>query len=74
MLVTHYFVIQLVSVFSVVFLYVQSVFIYLLTYEVNKLRYLKLYLLKGEKSSSAEMEIVFSELLLFGKEEISDEK
>ena len=38
----------------------QSNLINLLTYQINKLRRLKIFLLKGEKSLSAEMEIVFT--------------
>ena len=37
-----------------------SLFSYLLTYQIDKLRRLKIFLLKGEKSLSAEMEIVFT--------------
>ena len=45
------------------YLYMYSLFLYLKTYLINKLR-LKIYLLKGEKSLSAEMEIIFTELML----------
>ena len=50
------------------YLCMYSLFSYLLTcYIKKKLRRLKIYLLKGEKSSSAEMDIVFTELLLAGR-------
>ena len=45
------------------YLYMYSLFLYLQTYLINKLR-LKIYLLKGEKSLSAEMEIIFTKLML----------
>ena len=40
-----------------------GLFLYLLTYLIDKLR-LKIYFLKGEKSLSAGMEIIFTELML----------
>ena len=45
------------------YIYMYGLFLYLQTYFINKLR-LKIYLLKGEKSLSAEMEIIFTELML----------
>ena len=45
------------------YIYMYGLFLYFLTYFINKLR-LKIYLLKGEKSLSAEMEIIFTELML----------
>ena len=45
------------------YIYIYGLFLYLQTYFINKLR-LKIYLLKGEKSLSAEMEIIFTELML----------
>ena len=45
------------------YVYMYGLFLYLQTYFINKLR-LKIYLLKGEKSLSAEMEIIFTELIL----------
>ena len=42
-----------------------SLLSYLLTCLINKLRRLKLYVLKGEKSLLAEMVIVFTQLLVF---------
>ena len=45
-------------------LYMYSLFLYLLTYLINKLRRLKVYFFKGEKSLSAVMEIIFTELML----------
>ena len=45
------------------YVYMYGLFLYLQTYFINKLR-LKIYLLKGEKSLSAEMEIIFTELML----------
>ena len=45
------------------FIYRQLVFIFL-TYLMNKLRRLKIYLLQGEKLLSTEMEIISTELLL----------
>ena len=42
---------------------VNSLFLYLLTYYIDKLRRLKIHLPKGEMSLSAEMEIFFTELL-----------
>ena len=45
------------------YLYMYGLFLYLQTYLIDKLR-LKIYLLKGEKSLSAEMEIIFTELML----------
>ena len=39
------------------YLYMYGLFLYLLTY-------MKIYFLKGEKSLSAEMEIIFTELML----------
>ena len=45
------------------YIYMYGLFLYLKTYFINKLR-LKIYLLKGEKSLSAEMEIIFTELML----------
>ena len=48
-------------------MYVQPVFICVNVLHKKKLRRLKIYLLKGEKSSSAEMDIVFTELLLAGR-------
>ena len=48
-------------------MYVQPVFIFVNVLHKKKLRRLKIYLLKGEKSSSAEMDIVFTELLLAGR-------
>ena len=45
------------------YFYMYGLFLYLQTYLINKLR-LKIYLLKGEKSLSAEMEIIFTELML----------
>ena len=47
-------------------MYVQPLFIFVNVLHKKKLR-LKIYLLKGEKSSSAEMDIVFTELLLAGR-------
>ena len=46
------------------YLYFYSLFLYLLTHLINKLRRLKIYFLKGEKSLSAEIETVFTELML----------
>ena len=43
-----------------------GLFLYLQTYLINKLR-LKIYVLKGEKSLSAEMEIIFTKLMLTEK-------
>ena len=40
-----------------------GLFLHLLKYLIDKLR-LKIYFLKGEKSLSAEMEIIFTELML----------
>ena len=40
-----------------------GLFLYFLTYLIDKLRF-KIYFLKGEKSLSAEMEIIFTELML----------
>ena len=45
------------------YIYMYGLFLYWQTYFINKLR-LKIYLLKGEKSLSAEMEIIFTELML----------
>ena len=45
------------------YLYMYSLFLYLLTYLIDKLR-LKIYFLKGGKSLSAEMEIIFTKLIL----------
>ena len=39
-------------------------FLHLLTYLINKLQWLKIYVLKGDILFSAKMEIVFTELLL----------
>ena len=41
------------------YLYMYSLFSYLLTNWINELQRLKINLLKGEKSLSAEMEIVY---------------
>ena len=43
-----------------------GLFLNFLTYLINKLR-LKIYFLKGEKSLLAEMEIIFTELMLTEK-------
>ena len=43
-----------------------GLFLYFLTYLIDKLRF-KIYFLKGEKSLSAEMEIIFTELMLTEK-------
>ena len=48
------------------YIYMYGLFLYWQTYFINKLR-LKIYLLKGEKSLSAEMEIIFTELMLTEK-------
>ena len=48
---------------SQLYLYMCGLFLYLQTYLINKLR-LQIYFLKGEKSLSAEMEIIFTELML----------
>ena len=45
------------------YLYMYSLFLYLLTYLIDKLR-LKIYFLEGGKSLSAEMEIIFTKLIL----------
>ena len=45
------------------YLNMYGLFLYLQTYLINKLR-LKIYLLIGEKSLSAEMEIIFTKLML----------
>ena len=45
-------------------LYMYSLFLYLLTYLINKLQRLKVYFFKGKKSLSAVMEIIFTELML----------
>ena len=54
-------------------LYMYSLFLYLLTYLINKLRRLKVYFLKGEKSLSAVMEIIFYRADAHRKDKISDE-
>ena len=41
-----------------------SLFLYLATYLLDKLLRLKIHLLEGKRSLSAEMEIIFTELLL----------
>ena len=43
-----------------------GLFLYFLTYLIDKLRF-KIYFLIGEKSLSAEMEIIFTELMLTEK-------
>ena len=45
------------------YIYMYGLFLYWQTNFINKLR-LEIYLLEGEKSLSAEMEIIFTELML----------
>ena len=45
-----------------------------MTYLIDKLRRLKIYLLKGEKSLSADMETIFYRAVALSKDEISEDE
>ena len=62
-----------INPFQFQFTCVQPVFL-LVTSFINKLWLLEMYLLKGERSLSEETETVSTQLLLFRRDEMSDEK